>query len=205
MAKHFGRPRPRSIAGKKVVVRVGTRSKSLRPRECCGNVAFAGPGEEDIRVRAGKRAEPGWLAKPGKRTEPNISRENLSLGFRSRRPKTGESPVMAAAVDPAEGRSHQAHQDRRSGTDERLACEAGSRTNSWLERGRGAWSSPSGGSLVPKRIEGRRCVDSGFEERRISRCRRNGQGSRREPNGSVSHGLPCGVRKGGTNRWNGPL
>lgn len=93
-----------------------------------------------------------------------------------------------------------AHQDRRSGTDERLACEAPGRTNSWPERGRGAWSSPSGGSLVPERTEGRRCVDSGFGERRISRCRRNGQGSRRKPNGSVSHGLPCGVWKVGTNR-----
>jgi hypothetical protein len=45
-------------------------------------------------VRAGKRAEPGWLAKPVKRTEPNISRAYESLGFRSRRPKAGESPAM---------------------------------------------------------------------------------------------------------------
>jgi len=45
-------------------------------------------------VRAGKRAEPGWLAKPAKRTEPNISRAYESFGFRSRRPKAGENPAM---------------------------------------------------------------------------------------------------------------
>lgn len=58
------------------------------------SATFAGPGDKDIRVRAGKRAEPGWLAKPAKRTEPNISRANESSGFRSRRPKAGESPAM---------------------------------------------------------------------------------------------------------------
>jgi hypothetical protein len=45
-------------------------------------------------VRTGTRAEPGWLAKPVKHTEPNMSRAYESSGFRSRRRKAGESPAM---------------------------------------------------------------------------------------------------------------
>jgi hypothetical protein len=75
-------------------------------------------------VRAGKRAEPGWLARPAKRTEPNISRAYESSGFWPRRPKTGESPAMRRQSTLQRVEATTAHQDRRSRTDERLACEA---------------------------------------------------------------------------------
>lgn len=123
-AKHVGRPRPRPIVGKIVVVRVGTRSKSTRPRECCGNVAFAGPGEEDIRVRAGKRAEPGWLAKPAKRTEPNISRANLVPRIQVVETESGRKPGYSGGSRPCS----------RSKTNGPTRTDAQGRTNVSLAR-----------------------------------------------------------------------
>jgi hypothetical protein len=57
-------------------------------------------------VRAGKRVEPGWLAKPAKRTEPNISRAALVFRIQVATIESGRKPGYAAAVDLTAGRGH---------------------------------------------------------------------------------------------------
>jgi len=161
------------------------------------------PGEEDFRVRTGTLVSTGRLAEPTKRKEPNDSRKTESFGFRLWRPNADGN-----SDDSGSNRrrwSKPGNQDRRSLDGGTFRLRDGRPADRGREGCRGVRKLPSGGDRMPKQTERPHRVDSGFEKRCISRCRRNGHGGRGESKGRTTHGLPCGVGNGGSNLWPGPL
>jgi hypothetical protein len=142
------------------------------------SAAFAGPGEANIWGEDGDACGTGLACQAGETHGTEHVPGVRVLRIQVAPTESGRKPGYAAAIDSATGRSHQ--RPTRTGAHGRTNVSLARRQAAHCRRKRrgGARRSPSGGSRVPKRIDGRRCVDSGTGKRRTSRCRRNGQRSR---------------------------
>jgi hypothetical protein len=177
-AEYVGRPGRDPLRGRQLSFGWST-VRRRHGRVDAVSAAFAGPGDKDTWGEGGDACGTGLACQTGEAHGTEHIPGERVLRIQVAPTESGRKPGYAAAVDLAAGRSHQ--RPTRTDAHGRTNVSLARRQADPLSTGK-TWRGEEvilrGGNPVPKRKDRRRCVDSGFEQRRISRCRRNGQGSR---------------------------
>jgi hypothetical protein len=128
--------------------------------------------------REGRGVEPGWLAKPGKRSGPNVSSaegrdSDIDRGSGRRNAVLPGGDSQCRLVETNTGKPGPA-----LWTGVRSACGTETRANRRPVRSRRAGSEPSGEGQAPRWNTGRHCIESEYADRYRGGNRRSGYRNR---------------------------